>query len=265
MNPPSRLALSKSLVFFDLEATGVYPAEDRIVDIALIKRNPDGSEESFSSLVNPEMPIPPEAQAIHHITDEMVQDQPTFRQLALRLIQFIGDADLGGFGIIRYDVPMLTAEFKRAGVSFGIEGRSLVDTLTIFHRKEPRTLSAAYRFYCGKSLDGAHRAEADAQAAYEVFWRELERYPDLPSDIAGINGFCRKPDPGQVDGEGRLVWRNGKASFNFGKYRTWPLEEVVRCDHAYVQRLIQSDKTSAELARICREALMGVFPTKAAA
>lgn len=264
MNPREEMALKKPLVFFDLEATGVSPVEDRIVDIALIKRNVDGTEESFSSLVDPETPIPPESQAVHHISDEMVRGQPTFRQLAPRVAQFIGDADLGGFGVIRYDVPLLTMEFKRAGLAFGVEGRAIIDTLTIFHRKEPRNLGAAYRFYCGKTLDGAHRAAADTQAAYEVFWQELARYPDLPRDIEGINAFCRRPDPGQVDSEGRLVWRNGKACFNFGKYRTWPLEEVARCEPAYLERLVQSEKTSPEVARICRQALMGVFPSRAA-
>lgn len=252
----------KNLVFFDIEATGVAPHDDRIVDIALISRAPDGTEQAFSSLVNPGMPIPRESIAIHHITDEMVKNAPFFKDLAPRLLQFIGDADLGGFGIIKFDIPMLQAELKRAGFDLVLESRRVVDALTIFHRMERRNLSAAYQFYCGKPLPDAHRAEPDARASGEVFWAQLSRYPELPQDISGLNAFCTARDEKNVDGEGKFVWRNGEASFNFGKHRTLTLRQVVEREPSYLEWLMRAEKTTPELAKICREALSGRFPVK---
>lgn len=257
------IKLDKDIVFFDLETTGVALALDRIVDIALLKRRPDGSEESFSSLVDPEMPIPAEASAIHHITDEMVRGMPTFRALATRILDFIGLADLSGFNVARFDIPMLQAEFKRVGINFPLEGRRVVDAFVVFQRMEPRSLTAAYKFYCGKSLDGAHRAEADARASHDVLWAQLERYQDLPKDIAGLSAYCSQKDPRNVDAEGKFVWRNGKAAFNFGKFRSMGLDEVAKMEPSYLQWLMKADKTTPELAQICREALRGRFPTKA--
>jgi DNA polymerase III subunit epsilon len=257
------LTLTKPLVFFDLEATGVSTSEDRIVDIALVKRLPDGKEEFFSALVNPQMPIPPETIAIHHITDAMVALEPTFKELAPKILEFIGDADLGGFGSLKFDVPMLIAEFKRAGMVFSLEGRALVDAMTIFHRMEPRSLSAALKFYCGKTLEDAHRAEPDARASLEVFFAQLERYPELPKDVAGLAGFCGEKPARNVDAEGKFVWRNGKAAFNFGKYRTLTIDEVVRKDPGYLRWLAGAERTTPELAKICTDAMSGIFPAKA--
>lgn len=256
------IILKRPLVFFDLEATGVSPAQDRIIDIALVKHMPDQTEETFISLVDPDMPIPPEATAVHHITDVMVQGQPKFHQIAPRLLDFIGDADLGGFGVLRFDIPMLAAEFKRAGITWRGEGRSVVDALTIFHRREPRNLSSAYRLYCGKDLPDAHRAEPDARAASAVFWAQLEHYSDLPRDIIALSDYCSTRDPNQVDAEGKFVWRNGHAAFNFGKHRTLTLEEVAKKEPSYLEWLMRTDKTTPELAQLCRDALNGKFPIK---
>ena len=256
------IKLSKAVVFLDLETTGVSPDHDRIVDLALWRQEPDGKEDLFASLVDPGIPIPPEAAAVHHITDEMVRGAPRFRDLIGKLLEFLGDADLAGFGILRFDVPMLQAEFKRAGALLPLEGRSLVDALTIFHRMEPRNLSAALKFYCGQDLEGAHRAEADTRASSAVLWAQLERYPDLPRDMAGLAGFCQARDERGVDAQGKFVWRNGKASFNFGKHRTSTLEEVARKEPSYLQWLMNAEKTTPELAEICRNALAGRFPTK---
>lgn len=252
----------RPVVFFDLETTGVSPMEDRIIDIALLRRDPGGSEEAFSSLVNPGMPIPPESTAIHHITDEMVQGQPSFKDLAPRILRFVGEADFGGFGISRFDIPMLAAEFKRAGCVFSLDGRRVVDALQIYHKMEPRNLSAAYRFYCGKPLEGAHRAKADAEAAREVFFAQLQRYTELPRDMEGLGAFCSQRDPRNVDSEGKFVWRNGEACFNFGKHRTLSLQEIARRDPSYLKWLMGTEKATAEMARICRDALEGRFPVK---
>jgi DNA polymerase-3 subunit epsilon len=260
------ISLRKAVIFFDLETTGVAPDQDRIVDLAFLRREPDGKETVFVSLVDPGVPIPPEATAVHHITNEMVKGQPRFADLAQKLLEFIGDADLSGFGILRFDIPMLTAEFKRAGITFTTASRSLVDALTIFHRMEPRNLTAAYKLYCGKSLEDAHRAEADMRASSDVLWAQLERYAELPKDMAGLAGFCAEQrDSAGVDSQGKLVWRNGKAAFNFGKYRTVTLEEVARKERGYIEWLMGAERTTPELAHICSDALMGKFPVKPAA
>jgi DNA polymerase-3 subunit epsilon len=253
----------KPIVFFDLEATGVSPADDRIVDIALILSRPDGSEESFCSLVDPGFPIPREASAIHHITDDMVRGRaPFFKSLAPKILDFIGDSDLGGFGIIKFDIPLLQAELRRSGLELHLEGRQILDALTIFHKMEPRNLAAAYRFYCGKILPEAHRAQPDARAALEVFWAQRERYPELPRDLVALSAFCQSRDAKNVDPNGKFIWRNGEASFNFGKYRTLTLREVASREPSYIEWLMRAEKTTPELARICREALEGKFPVK---
>lgn len=258
------IPLDKPLVFFDLEATGVSPTDDRIVDIAMIRLEADGSEKTFSSLVDPGMTIPREAVAIHHITDEMVRGKPPFKELAPKVLEFIEGADLGGFGVLKYDIPMLQSELRRAGLALlKLEGRRIVDALHIFHKKEPRTLSAAYRLYCGKPLPDAHRAEPDARAASEVFFAELERYPDLPRDLKGLSDYCLSRDPKSVDAEGKFVWRNGEASFNFGKHRTLTLREIARREPSYLEWLSRAEQTTPELAKICRDALAGRFPVKA--
>lgn len=256
------IPLDKALVFFDLETTGVALTEDRIIDIALLRRDPAGAQEVFASLIDPGMPIPPESTAVHHITDAMVQGQPSFKDLAPKILEFLGDADLGGFGISRFDIPMLANEFKRAGYVFPMEGRRIVDALHIYHKMEPRNLSAAYQLYCGKSLEGAHRAEADTRASSEVFFAQLERYPGLPKDVAGLAAFCNSRDPRSVDSEGKFVWRNGQASFNFGKHRTLTLQEVAQRDPSYLRWLMGTDKTTPEMIRICKDALQGKFPVK---
>ena len=258
------IRLSKAVVFFDLETTGVSPERDRIVDMAFLRCEPDGRESVFASLVDPGAPIPPETTAVHGITDEMVRGQPRFQDLAGKLLDFIGDADLAGFGVLRFDVPMLAAELKRCGILFSLAGRNVVDALSIFHRREPRNLSAAYKFYCGQTLEGAHRAQADMKASSAVLWAQLERYADLPQDMAGLAAFCQERDAQSVDSQGKLVWRNGKASFNFGKHRTLSLEEVARKEPSYLEWLMGAEKTTPELARICREALAGRFPAKPA-
>jgi len=252
----------KPVVFFDLEATGVAPLEDRIVDIALIKRLPDGREEAFASYVNPTVPIPAEASAVHHITDDMVCNAPTFQELAPRILEFIADSDLGGFNILKYDIPLLQAELRRAGRELAMDSRRVVDAFLIFQRMEPRNLGAALKFYCGKTLEDAHRAEPDARAAAEVFFAQLSRYPQLPQDVEGLSAFCQAKDARNVDAEGKFVWRNGEAAFNFGKHRTLLLREIAQREPSYLQWLMRAERTTPELAKICSEALAGRFPER---
>lgn len=254
------IALDRPLVFFDLEATGVSPQEDRIVDIALVKRLPDGTETSFSSLVNPGIPIPREAAAVHHITDDMVRSAPSFKEIAPAVLDFIGDADLGGFGLAKYDIPMLQNELRRAGFELRLETRRVLDALAIYHKMERRTLSAAYKFYCGKPLPDAHRAEPDARASLEVFFAQLERYAELPKDLDGVAAFCSQKDARFVDSDGKFVWRNGEAAFNFGKHRTLTLREVAAREPSYLRWLMTDQRATPELSKLCQDALNGRFP-----
>jgi DNA polymerase-3 subunit epsilon len=262
------LELDRDIVFLDFEATGTDPARDRIVSLAMIRVSPNGSRRSLEEYVNPEMPIPPEAIAIHHITDAMVRDKPRFRDVAGKVQEFLTNADIGGFGVMRYDVPLLTAEFRRAGVWFDPSDRRIVDALTVYHRMEPRNLTAAYRFYCGKSLEVAHDAMADTQDALEVFFAQVDHYqgksdrPDLPKDIAGLSEFCAAGDPKNVDSRGKFVWRYGSVAFNFGKYQTKMLEDVLRSDRSYVEWLAFSSNSGDEVSDICRQALEGRIPKK---
>ncbi len=257
------ITLDRPLVFFDLEATGISTENDRIVDIAMIKKLPDGSDVVFTSLVHPGMPIPREASAVHHITDDMVANAPYFKELAPRVLDFLQGCDLGGFNAAKFDIPMLQAEMKRNGFEFSLEGRRIVDAQVIYHKMERRTLAAAYQFYCGKPLPDAHRAEPDARASLEVFWSQLSRYPELPKTMDGLVDFCR--DTSKVDGGGKFVWRNGEAAFNFGKYRTMLLREITAKDPGYVRWFMGTDNVTPEQAKICQEALAGRFPQQKAA
>lgn len=259
------MKLDRPLCVFDLEATGVDAAQDRIVDVCVLRLEPDGRETVFSSLVDPGVPIPPEATAIHKITDEMVRGQPAMKDLAPRLLELFEGADLSGFNAAKFDIPMLAAELRRAGFDWPLAGRRVADSFTIFARKERRDLTAAYRFYCGKDLSGAHRAEADVRAAAEVLFAQVERYPDLPKDMEGLHAFCSQVDPGRVDADGKFVWRNGEAAFAFGnKHKGRTLREVIATDRGYVSWMIEKGNFSVEVVRICRDALEGRFPARPA-
>jgi DNA polymerase-3 subunit epsilon len=257
------IKLDRPICIFDLEATGTNVLEDRIVDVCVLRREPDGTETVFSSLVNPGVPIPPEASAIHHITDDMVADQPRMADLAPKLLEIFSGADLSGFNAARYDIPLLTAELKRVGIDWSAAGRRVVDSFVIFTRKERRDLTAAYKFYCGKDLTGAHRAEADVRATAEILWAQVERYPDIPQDVAGLEAWCNQVDPSRVDAEGKFIWKSGEAAFGFGnKHKSKTLREVVRTDRGYISWMIEKGNFSADVVRICRDALEGKFPEK---
>ncbi len=184
------LRLARPIVFFDLETTGTDPAWDRIVEIAVLRIEPDGRSEVRARRVNPERPIPPEATAVHGIRDEDVREAPTFRQIARSLLAFIGDADLAGYNLRRFDLPLLERELRACGLDLGVSRRWVVDVMTIFHKKEPRDLEAAVRFYLRREHEGAHGAEADVLAAAEVLDAQLAVYEDLPRTVDELARWC---------------------------------------------------------------------------
>ena len=235
------LNLKNPLIFFDLETTGIDIVHDRIVEISFIKVYPGGKEECKTRRINPEIPIPPESTAVHGITDEDVKDYPTFRAIAKSLAAQIEGCDLAGFNSNRFDIPLLVEEFLRAGVDVDLSKRKFVDVQTIFHKMEQRTLSAAYKFYCNKSLENAHAAEADTRATYEILKAQLDRYPDvLQNDIKFLSEYsCFTKN---VDFAGRVVYdENGKEVINFGKYKGRPVENVLQNDPSYYDWIMNGD------------------------
>ena len=235
-----KLNLKRPIIFFDLETTGVDTAKDRIVEISMAKIMPDGEEIVKTRKLNPEMHIPEEATAIHGITDEDVKDCPTFAQVAKSLEQFIRGCDFGGFNSNRFDPPVLVEEFLRAGVDVDFKRRKFIDVQNIFHKKEQRTLVAAYKFYCDKDLDDAHSAEADTLATYEVLKAQLERYPDLENDIDKLAEFSTRAET--ADYAGRILFNEkGEEVFGFGKYKGRSVEEVFRMEPSYYAWMMNGD------------------------
>ncbi len=253
------LHLDRPLAFIDVETTGLSPAADRIVELTVLKLQPDGTEELKSARLNPQMPIPPEATAIHGITDEDVADKPTFRQYAQSLREFLASCDFGGFNVKRFDLSILEAEFRRAGVEFTTKGCRILDSMFIFHKLEPRDLAAAYRKYCGKEIEDAHTSQADVRAAAEILEAQLERHPELPRDVDALDEFCNPRDPNWIDDEGKFVWSGDEAVFGFGKNRGISLRDMVRHDSEYLEWMANAD-FSDEVRRIALDALDGRFP-----
>ncbi len=234
------LALRNPIVFFDLETTGTNVLRDRIVEISYIKVMPSGEETERTLRINPEMPIPPESTAIHHITDKDVKDCPTFKQVAKELAQVFLGCDIAGFNSNRFDVPLLVQEFSHAGVTIDLTRHKFVDVQNIFHKMEQRTLVAAYKFYCGKDLTEAHSANADTRATYEVLKAQLDRYPSLKNDIAFLSEFSSMNK--NVDLMGRIVFNEaGKEVFNFGRYKGEEVEKVFRNDPGYYSWMMQGE------------------------
>lgn len=221
-----KLQLSRPIAFIDLETTGVNISVDRIVELAIVKVMPDGSRQVKRKLINPLMPIPASASAIHGITDDMVKDAPSFKQVANEVKQFIDNCDMGGYNSNRFDIPMLIEEFLRIGIAFSVEGKKMVDVQKVFHMMEQRTLSAAYKFYCQKTLDDAHSAEADATATWEVLEAQIERYPQIGNTVESIVKFTGEDDI--VDFARRFVKEKGIEVFNFGKHKGKPVAQVLK-------------------------------------
>lgn len=233
------LQLTKPLAFIDLETTGTNPGLDRIVEIAIVKQLTDGTRSIKRKLLNPGIPIPVGSSDVHGITDDMVKDAPTFRQVAQELKQMLDGCDFAGYNSNRFDIPLLMEEFLRAGVDFDMKNRKLLDVQNIFHKMEPRTLSAAYRFYCNKTLDGAHGAEVDATATYEILEAQLERYPALGNTVDSILKLIGEDQI--VDFARRFVLDNGIEVFNFGKFKGRPVADVLRSEPQYYDWMMKGD------------------------
>jgi DNA polymerase III subunit epsilon len=246
------LNLRKPLAFFDLETTGVNISRDRIVEISVVKVHINGTRETRTEKVNPGMPIPKESSMIHGIYDEDVANKPKFAEIAKNFAQFLEGCDLAGFNIVKFDVPMLVEEFLRADVNFDIKSRNLVDAQKIFHLMEPRTLSAAYKFYCNQDLINAHSAEADTLATLDVLCAQIERYDkkELTDDkgnktVPVLNDMAvlhKLTISKNVDLAGRMVYNDkGEAMFNFGKYKDKLVSEILQRDPSYYGWIMDND------------------------
>ena len=236
-----KLELTQPLAFFDLETTGIDPATDKIVEIAILRVDPGGDREAVTRRINPERPIPREASAVHGIRDEDVADAPPFRQVARELLGVFKDAHLAGFNVRRFDVPLLDRELRECGLDLALSSRRIVDVMTIFHKREPRDLSAAVRFFLAREHDGAHGAHADVAASIDVFEAQLDRYPDLPRTIEALDLWCNPVPPGAVDRGGKFVLREGEVVFAFGKQKGRALSEVARKQPDYLEWILKQD------------------------
>src|SRR3954452_24754967 len=252
-----RLLLQRPVAFIDLETTGLNLSTDRIVEIAIIKIMPGGERLVKRKLVNPQMPISEFAFAIHGISDDMVKDAPTFKQIANEIKQFLDPCDIGGYNSNRFDIPMLIEEFLRCGLQFNVDGRKLIDVQKVFHLMEQRTLTAAYKFYCQKVLDGAHSAEIDAAATWEILQAQIERYPEIGVTLESICNFCGEED--LVDFARRIIKVDCKEVFNFGKHKGRCVEDVLKAEPQYYDWMMKGDfplHTKQKLTEIMNRGLL---------
>lgn len=234
------LKLEKPIIFFDLETTGIDIARDRIVEISILKIFPNGNKESKTWLVNPGITIPESAIAIHGITNEKVANEPTFNDLSLEINALIHDCDLAGFNSNRFDIPILAEELLRADINFSMENRTAIDVQTIFHKMEQRNLSAAYKFYCDKSLENAHSAEADTMATYEVLLGQLEKYSELENEVKFLGEFSSHR--GRADFAGFILYDDaGSEIFSFGKYKGKKVTDILNEDKGYYGWILNAD------------------------
>jgi DNA polymerase-3 subunit epsilon len=260
-----KIKLERPIVFFDIEATGISPRADRILELCMIRYCPMRGKENYTKRYNPDgMPIPAESTEIHGIRDEDVKDCPTFCDDAKNVLDFIEGCDLAGYNIMRFDIPMLAEEFKRANLPFTVTTRRVLDVQRIFHQKEPRDLAAALRFYCGDDHVGAHGAEADVEATIRVFEGQLEKYDDLPRSMEELDQFCNPQNPTWVDASGRLMWKNGEVVINFGKNRGKRLQDLVENDKGFINWLLKSD-FPPDTREIVQNAMDGKYPKKKSA
>jgi len=256
------LLLSRPLVFMDFESTGTNPLTDRIVELSMIRVWPDGRRETLTRRVNPGVPIPPETTRFHGIADADVAGAPTFAEIAPEILAFIGDADLAGFNVQRFDLPLLRRELSRIGQTLDLAGRAIVDPQTIYHRRVPRDLAAAYQYYCGKELVDAHHARADIEACVEILDAQLAIYADLPRTPRELFEHFTPRDPAAIDPDGRFVWRGEEVVLTFGPddVRGRTLRDVAAQDRGFLEWVLRKD-FHPEVKRIIQDALEGRLPT----
>ncbi len=256
------LQIKRPLVIFDLESTGVDVTKDRIVQIAMVRVEPLGLRRSFESLVNPQMPIPAGASKVHGIYDEDVKDQPTLKELAGAIHEMLEGADLAGFNSLRFDLPMLTEELTRVGQPYDASAAAHIDVMRIFHKMEPRDLTAAYRFYCDKELEGAHSAIVDTEATLEILDAQVARYPDIPRNVAELARFADPDGDNFIDATRKLMWTtDGEAALAFGKNKGRTLRELAMQGGGYLNWMVGAD-FSDEVKQILIAALQGNFPKR---
>jgi DNA polymerase-3 subunit epsilon len=233
------LQLTRPLVAIDLETTGLDIDQDRIVELSCVKIMPNGDREIRTRRLNPGRPIAPRATAVHGMTDADVADSPTFTHIARSLHAFLAGCDFTGFNFERFDLPILSHEFARAGLAFPDPAARVIDSMRIFVSKEPRTLGAACEFYCDRALESAHSAEADAVAAADVLIAQVARYPDIPNELGALQAYCQPDD--WVDSAGKLRWQDGVAVFAFGKYQGQSLADIAARDADYLRWMAEAD------------------------
>ena len=249
------LDLDRPVIFFDLETTGLSLARDRIVELAVLRVSPQGDVFERVRRYNPEIPIPPEAAAVHGITDDVVANEHPFHRTARSLAKLLEPCDLAGFNIRRFDLPILLAEFGRAGVSFDVKGRRLIDMKMIFHREEPRDLSAAARFYLGREHEDAHTALGDIRTTAAVLTAQLARYRHLPRDIEGLHAYCDEMGPFLTEFDRWFSEKGGALVFHRGKHKGTALDEVAATAPDYLEWMLRADDMPAEVRDVVGQAL----------
>jgi len=254
------MRLKRPIVFFDLETTGTRINTDKIVDMSFLKIHPNGKEEILSTLINPQIPIPPESTKVHGITDKDVKDKPTFKQYGEKVKKFLNDCDIGGFGVKRFDLPLLEAEFSRNNIKFTSHDRKILDSMIIYHELEPRDLEAAYKRYCNKELEHVHKSIIDTKASFEVFKSQIEK-EDIPQDIDSLHKFCNKDEENWIDSQGKFIWKDNKAIINFGPHKGMSLEEMCNKEHGFLEWMLTKD-FSFQVIQIVQDALNNKFPIK---
>lgn len=257
------MKLKNDLVVLDVESTGVWIEKDRIIELALLKYKPDGSKEVLHTKVNPEMAIPAHITELTGISDRDVQDSPTFKSLSRRVSNFLEDTDFGGYNIERFDLPLLQRELNDSGIAFSWDGRKIYDAQKVYHLNEKRDLSAAYQFYCGKDLVGAHSALADSEAVYEILTKQLAKYGEGRDDIGYLDKFEYVSPLQFYDEDRKFCWWNGKLYPSFGKFRRKvSLDEIARREPSYLNWLLKQDDLKEDARTLIENAMRGEFPVR---
>lgn len=259
--PSFPFALTKPLVFLDIEATGPDPAVDKIIEIHCVRYETDGHCKEFYSLVNPCEPIPKESTKIHGFTNKDLSEAPSFKRIAKDLYEFLKDADMGGYNVLRFDVRILHNEFKRNEINFDLAEIRAIDPFQIFVKNHKRDLKAAYQFYCGKELVDAHGAKADNLATLEVFFAQLQKYDDMPKTVEEISDYCMEANEPYLDPERFLVWKNDQVYLNSGKHKGRLLKDIVSEDYNFLF-WVTKNNFNPILIRLIKNALKGRYPTR---